>query len=1143
MPNAKDRTSNQRKIPNIHLIEKLVLPLETPIWYPTAVKSGQTISISAIVEYININPTNKRKAVLLIKAYDEAGREVEVSFHKMARSEAFEAYFKYLTATQGTVEELYAFVVPESVTTIHFGFNRFLCSKNEQVLLTDLTIYPKVENEVSESLEQLETSSNHLIEKLVLPLEAPVWYPTAVKSGQSFSIKAIVEYLNINPANNRKAVLLIRAYNELGKEVDVSFHKMARSEAFEAHFKYLVATEGTVEELYKFIVPEGVTTIYFGFNRFLCLENEQVILRDLVIYPEAYLIPSKHFIGNVELPLEVPVWYLNSVKPGHSLSVEAIVEYLNTETTINRKAVLLIKCYDENDDEVDSHFNNFSWSKNFDAYFKYLPPTKGGVNDLYTFLVPDNVVTIHIGFVRFLCSEDERVVLKELFISSSVVEGSAESDVLENKLSTEYNEGYKVDASGSKDIYSILLEFDKNNSFLNNTDKAHKLVSISKNTDTESSAIIAGIAANLYQDAVTLTNYAWVCIHNRNYYKAIKLLDYLQAKELVNEQQLQNLKDTLRSILSDIDFAADLKKLGEGSGNTKKARVKANKEKQNISNVKYDEEQVATVLDKSGADEVISLLDNEGYNNKVKATLALRAANIARSYRESRPEDFKRDTNLLASYAYALDKSESTLRNVYFAYQRTFQYDKLKEIIAILRMIVGDNPTPRQRKLLWSTPDHLVTLADQVPEREQTKAYEPTRGKICYVIHNSLPYSSGGYATRGHGLLTALKGQGLDIYAMTRPGYPHDISEIQVADIAPADRIDDVVYKRLLSPSRRDHSNYEYILKAVDSYKQAFEVDRPALIIAASNHLDGLPAMFAARTLGIPFIYEIRGFWEITRLSKYPEFEQDPMFEVEKRLEAVVAEHADHVFTLTQGMVDELESRGVPTQGRITLLPNSCNIERFNPISKDADLATELNIPLDVPVIGYVGTLVSYEGLDDLAVACSKLKELGYEFRLLIVGNEDATGQSKGSIINQVEKIAQDAGFMDWLIMPGRIPFEQVERYYSLIDIAPFPRKAWPVCEIVPPMKTLEALSMKKAVLVSSNKALTEMITHDVNGRVFERGDTDDLVLQLQYLLDHPEKWEGYGEAGRIFVENERTWQRTAEKASLIIDRILNTST
>ncbi|MGO2505161.1 MAG: glycosyltransferase family 4 protein, partial [Psychrobacter alimentarius] len=656
--------------------------------------------------------------------------------------------------------------------------------------------------------------------------------------------------------------------------------------------------------------------------------------------------------------------------------------------------------------------------------------------------------------------------------------------------------------------------------------------------------VLSKIALSLYEDRYTLMAHAGVCINTGSIVEANQAILKLQNKYQVEEEKIVKLKNNLLSILEQhihkIDLNGNVVSIVK---NVSKKSTNLASEHNKIPNDKYTEEYVLTVLNKDGAESLIKLIDSETLSNKAKATLALKAAKIVRSYTNSRPKDFERDTNLLASYAYSLDKNESTLRNVYFAYQRTLQYDKLKEIITLLRVIAGNDPTQRQRKLLWSTPEHLLTLVSQVPELNTNIAYQPIAGRVCYVIHNSLPYSSGGYATRGHGLLTALRGQGIDIYAITRPGYPHDISQVQVEDIAPADQIDGVVYKRLLSPSRRDYSNYEYILKAVDSYKQAFKVDRPALIIAASNHLDGLPAMFAARALGIPFIYEIRGFWEITRLSKYPEFEQDPMFEVEKRLEALVAENADHVFTLTQGMVDELESRSVPTQDRVTLLPNSCNIERFNLISKDTELAAELNIPLDVPVIGYVGTLVSYEGLDDLAFACSQLKQLGYEFRLLIVGNEDATGQSKGSIVQQVEKIAQDAGFMDWLIMPGRIPFEQVERYYSLIDIAPFPRKAWPVCEIVPPMKTLEALSMKKAVLVSSNKALTEMITHDVNGRVFERGNTEDLVVQLKYLLDHPEKWLGYGEAGRIFVENERTWQRTAEKASLIIRGILEVST
>ncbi|WP_367104942.1 glycosyltransferase family 4 protein [uncultured Psychrobacter sp.] len=747
----------------------------------------------------------------------------------------------------------------------------------------------------------------------------------------------------------------------------------------------------------------------------------------------------------------------------------------------------------------------------------------------------------------YLDKYDNKTSIKEERLFDPILLETVQQRLLEISDEEFFEEG--LDLLLRDEISSLITFFERKYLDLDNRKKSRlyvQLINYAKKQGfkKDSLQVLSKIAVLLSEDRYTVMAHAGICINNGSIAEADNAIKKLQNRYQVEDKTISKLEENLLSMLKQ-----QLQKIDTGSRTinslTAKSERRVNSDQKNkkVSNVKYAEDQIVSILEKSNANEVVKLLDNEVLSNKVKANLALQAAKVVRNYRDSRPEDFRHDTNLLASYAYELDKSESTLRNVYFAYQRTLEYDKLEEVIALLRMIAGDNPTSRQRKLLWSTPEHLITLADQVPDRRQALAYEPTEGKICYVIHNSLPYSSGGYATRGHGLLTALNAQGLDIYAMTRPGYPHDISDIKVEEVLPADRIDDVIYKRLLSPSRRDYSNYEYILKAVESYKQAFEVDRPALIIAASNHLDGLPAMFAARELGIPFIYEIRGFWEITRLSKYPEFAQDPMFEVEKRLEAVVAEYADHIFTLTQGMIDELESRGVHTQDRITLLPNSCNVERFDPIPKDAELADKLDIPLDVPVIGYVGTLVSYEGLDDLAVACSKLKQLGYEFRLLIVGNEDATGQSKGSIVQQIEQIAGETGFKDWLIMPGRIPFEEVESYYSLIDIAPFPRKAWPVCEIVPPMKTLEALSMKKAVVVSSNKALTEMITHDVNGRIFERGNVEDLVEQLQYLLDHPEKWSGYGEAGRIFVENERTWQRTAEKASLVIGGIMNTTT
>ena len=458
MYKARNRVDKKPKIiktPHFHLVEKLELPLEDPVWYPTAVKSGQSISIKAMVEYLNIAPAIDRKAVLLIRAYDDAGNEVEIQLDKMFRSEAFGAYFVYLPSTQSEVTELYTFVVPEGVSTIHFGFSRFLCSDNEQVVVSDLTIYPQA---VVQSSKKIETASNHLIEKLELPLEDPVWCPTTVETGQSISIKAMVEYLNIAPAIDRKAVLLIRAYDDAGNEVNVQLDKMFRSEAFGAYFIYLPSTQSEVTELYTFVVPEGVSTIHFGFSRFLCSDDEQVVVSDLNIYSQAEIKSPKsidllgtHYVEKLELPLEEPIWYPTSVHSGQAISIKALVDYLNIDLTNNRKAVLLIRSYDETGNEVDVQLDKTFKSEAFGAYFIYIPSTQSKVTELYTFVVPEGISTIYFGFIKFLCSDDEQVLVSNLTIEPQAVMLSEDIAAI-IKVQDDYQEAYEKLAKFRKNI-------------------------------------------------------------------------------------------------------------------------------------------------------------------------------------------------------------------------------------------------------------------------------------------------------------------------------------------------------------------------------------------------------------------------------------------------------------------------------------------------------------------------------------------------------------------------------------------------------------------------------------------------------------------------------------------------------------------
>ncbi|MEK8227737.1 glycosyltransferase [Oerskovia sp. M15] len=121
----------------------------------------------------------------------------------------------------------------------------------------------------------------------------------------------------------------------------------------------------------------------------------------------------------------------------------------------------------------------------------------------------------------------------------------------------------------------------------------------------------------------------------------------------------------------------------------------------------------------------------------------------------------------------------------------------------------------------------------------------------------------------------------------------------------------------------------------------------------------------------------------------------------------------------------------------------------------------------------------------------------------------------------------------------GRVPHADVERYYSLVDIAPFPRLPLPVCELVSPLKPFEAMAMGKAVVASDVRALAEIIDDGVNGLLHKKGSVEDLTRVIESLLDNPALVGQLGETSRKWVETERDWASLADKVSSIYEELV----
>lgn len=390
--------------------------------------------------------------------------------------------------------------------------------------------------------------------------------------------------------------------------------------------------------------------------------------------------------------------------------------------------------------------------------------------------------------------------------------------------------------------------------------------------------------------------------------------------------------------------------------------------------------------------------------------------------------------------------------------------------------------------------------------------------RVLYVAATALPHHVSGYSLRTQALLTALKAKGVDVSCLTRPGYPNDRPDRQSKEAGDV-VIDGVQYLR--APGHRARTAPDaYVAQAADAIAKIALQRKATIVHAASNHENALPALVAARRLGLPFIYEVRGLWEFTAASRVPGWETRERFALERDLEVLVAREADHVLAINEELAAELRRRGVAAE-RISLAPNA--IEPVaGQIVADASLRTATGLPDDAFVVGFAGSLVAYEGLDDLLEAVALLEGSHPSLHVLLVGD----GESRAILQAQAERL----GISARVHFAGRVEPADVSRYLALCDCVALPRKPQRVCELVAPLKPLEAMALGLPLLVSNVAPLRRLVEDGSTGRVHAAGDHESLARCLADLIADPAATRRMGDTARRLVEAERRWDQVADE-------------
>ncbi len=390
--------------------------------------------------------------------------------------------------------------------------------------------------------------------------------------------------------------------------------------------------------------------------------------------------------------------------------------------------------------------------------------------------------------------------------------------------------------------------------------------------------------------------------------------------------------------------------------------------------------------------------------------------------------------------------------------------------------------------------------------------------RILHVLDHSLPLHSG-YTFRTRAILKAQEAMGLEVRSLTSQRH-----NIEAEWETPVEEIDGLTFHRTPEVSTGPMMVREFREMAAlnTSIQEIAKEWRPDVIHAHSPALNGGGALRAARALGIPFVYEIRAFWEDAAVGNRTGTEGSAKYRLTRSLETQVASRADALFTICQGLRDDLIGRGI-APGKIGVMPNGVDLTLFGePLSRDDKLAQELGLPEGAPVIGYIGSFYDYEGIDDLIAAMPILRQTHPEARLLLVGTGEMESQWRAQAAHLPDP--------DAVIFAGRVPHSEVDRYYSLIDVLAYPRKASRLTDLVTPLKPLEAMAQRRIVAASNVGGHRELITHGETGFLFPPDDPKGCASALSEMLDARSGWEGVRNRGVEHVRSRHDWHQNARR-------------
>jgi len=234
---------------------------------------------------------------------------------------------------------------------------------------------------------------------------------------------------------------------------------------------------------------------------------------------------------------------------------------------------------------------------------------------------------------------------------------------------------------------------------------------------------------------------------------------------------------------------------------------------------------------------------------------------------------------------------------------------------------------------------------------------------------------------------------------------------------------------------------------------------------------------------------------------------------------------------VTERLRAELIRRGTKPE-RVFAVHNGAATDLFSP-GNQAAARQELNLPSEAVLVGFVGTLSAYQGLDllvDAAALCPQDDRRPTYF--VIVGD--------GERRSMVEEAITRRGLGHRFLLRGAVPHEQVLVYLRALDMEVISVHDQRTTRYgLSSLKFWEALAVGLPVLVPDSVALDDVLDDlDWPGQ-YPAGDARGLSEKITETIGRLDGFRGRRDQLHSVIRRDHSWQAVARRSLEIFEELL----